>query len=209
MAHVRILYIGNSFTARNDLPGMIARMAASQGVEVEHQLISAGGASLRMHWNKGEAQRAIEAGKFDYVVLQEQSTLPIKNATRFHENVRMVDPVIRAAGAQTVLYMTWARQFAPETQEPLSAAYEQIGEELGAIVVPVGRVWQAVQGLVGAPNLYDQDGSHPSPAGSYLAACVFLQSLLKLNPIGSAVSGNQVDERVRRLLEEAVYQGCS
>src|SRR5689334_10401003 len=117
---MRILFIGNSFTARNDLPALIARMAAEQGVDVQHQLISAGGASLRMHWNKGDAQKAIEGGRFDHVVLQEQSTLPIKNAARFHENVRLFDPAIRAAGSQTVLYMTWARQHTPETQEALS-----------------------------------------------------------------------------------------
>jgi hypothetical protein len=35
-----------------------------------------------MHRNKGEAQAEIARGKYDYVVLQEQSTLPVKNAAR-------------------------------------------------------------------------------------------------------------------------------
>jgi hypothetical protein len=47
-----------------------------------HRLISAGGASLRKHLNAGEALKAIQAGQYDCVVLQEQSTLPIKNAKR-------------------------------------------------------------------------------------------------------------------------------
>jgi len=42
-----ILFIGNSFTQRNDLPGMLAQMAAQRDLHVEPQLISAGGAWLR------------------------------------------------------------------------------------------------------------------------------------------------------------------
>src|SRR3954467_15336063 len=111
---MRVLFIGNSFTARNDLPGMIARLAKDAGLQMDYKLISAGGASLRMHWNKGEALKAIQRDRYDYVVLQEQSTLPIKNPTRMHENVRLFEKAIKDAGAKTVLYMTWARQHAPE-----------------------------------------------------------------------------------------------
>src|SRR5262245_7196365 len=103
-----ILFIGNSFTARNNLPDLIAQMAAARGRYIKHRLISSVGASLRTHWNAGEAIKAIKSGQFDYVVLQEQSTLPIKNAKRMHENVRLFDEAIKAAGAKTVLYMTWA-----------------------------------------------------------------------------------------------------
>ena len=30
-APLKVLFIGNSFTARNDLPGLIARLAAARG----------------------------------------------------------------------------------------------------------------------------------------------------------------------------------
>src|SRR5256885_2105823 len=124
-----VLFIGNSFTARNDVPGLIARLAEAHGVHFEHQLINVGGASLRMHWNKSDAQKAIDRGSFDYVVLQEQSTLPIKNAARMRENVLLFDPVIRNAGAKTALYLTWARQHAPETQRAITDAYTSIGSK--------------------------------------------------------------------------------
>ena len=92
-------------------PGSFAR-----GQNLHHRLISAGGASLRTHWNAGEALTAIREGGYDAVVLQEQSTLPVKNAVRMHENVRLFDTAIEAAGATTLLYMTWARRNAPESQ---------------------------------------------------------------------------------------------
>src|SRR5262245_55201593 len=99
---LKVLFIGNSFTARNDLPGLSTRLAEARDKGLQHRLISAGGASLRTHWNAGEVQRAIQEGQYDRVVLQEQSTLPVKNAKRMHENVRLFDEAIKAAGAKTV-----------------------------------------------------------------------------------------------------------
>src|SRR6266404_9499054 len=193
---LNILFIGNSFTARNNVPELIAQMAAAQGRKLAHSLISAGGASLRMHWNKGEAQRVLAATAIDYVVLQEQSTLPVKNATRMHENIRLFDDAIRSAGSKTVLYMTWSRQLEPQNQKLITDAYDAIGAELDAIVVPVGVAWQ--QAIAKHPdlNLYDKDGSHPSLAGSYLAACVFFSVLYNENPAGinSEVTGMNVKD---------------
>ena len=168
---MNVLFIGNSFTARNDFPALIATIATAAGKQMTHQLISAGGASLRRHWNAGEAARAIKSGKFDYVVLQEQSTLPIKNRTRMHENVRLFDDAIKSAGGKTAVYLTWARKHAPETQAALTEAYQSIGRELGATIIPAGVAWERFLRDHDQPVLHDADGSHPTLAGSYLAAC--------------------------------------
>ena len=178
-SRLNVLFIGNSFTARNDLPGLSAKIAAAAGKHLDHRLISAGGASLRRHWNAGEAARAIAGGEFDYVVLQEQSTLPIKNRTRMHENVRLFDAAIKKAGARTALDMTWARAQAPETQTAITEAYESIGRELGATIIPAGVAWAAFLREHDDPVLHDADGSHPTPAGSYLAACVAYRALFR------------------------------
>jgi hypothetical protein len=207
-AAINILFIGNSFTQRNDLPGLLAEMAAEGKVRIRHELISVGGASLRTHWNAGRAVKAIATGSYDYVVLQEQSTLPVKNAKRMAENVRLFDETIRQAGSKTVLYMTWARQHAPESQEAIAEAYKSIGKEVGAIVVPVGLAWQKFLAKHDQPLLYDRDQSHPSPAGSYFAACVFLSTLLKINPIGIVAGGAGLDEKERKVLQTAAWKQC-
>lgn len=203
-----VLFIGNSFTARNDLPGLIASLAAATGKPFRHQLVQAGGASLRAHWNAGHAAQRIEGGRFDAVVLQEQSTLPVKNATRMHDNVRLFDPVIRAAGTTTVLYMTWARRREPEAQDAITEAYSQIGWELGATVVPVGTAWARFLHAHDRPVLHDRDGSHPSVAGSYLAACTFYGALLKESPVGIDVSVAGLGEGDRTALQKAAWEAC-
>jgi hypothetical protein len=202
-AAIKILFIGNSFTQRNDLPGLIAAMAAERDLVVHSKLISSGGASLRTHWNAGLATKEIATGHYNYVVLQEQSTLPVKNPTRMSDNVRLFDEIIKEAAARTVLYMTWAREYAPETQQAITDAYNSVGKELGAILVPVGLVWQRFLAKHHEPSLYDRDQSHPSFAGSYLAACVFVAALLKVDPRGIETGATRLDETAKKALQRA------
>jgi len=203
---IKMLFIGNSFTQRNNVPALLAELAVARALNVSHELISAGGASLRSHWNAGRAAAAIETGAYDYVVLQEQSTLPVKNAKRMAENVRLFDEAINRAGSQTVLYMTWARQHTPEAQQLITAAYNSIGSELGAIVVPVGLAWQSFLAKHDKPVLHDRDQSHPTLAGSYLAACVFLAKLFKQDPVGIEPGPAGLEKSDRELLQRAAWK---
>ena len=201
---LKALFIGNSFTARNDLPGLLGRMAAAGGLRLEHRLISVGGVSLRRHWNKGDALREVREGGFDRVVLQEQSTLPIKSPQRMGESVRLFDGAIRAAGARTVLYMTWARRHAPETQAAITEAYMSLGRELGAAVIPAGVAWQEVLRLHPHLFLHDRDGSHPTVAGTYLAASAAFAVLFGRSPVGNPAAGG-LTAGGAKLLQRAAY----
>jgi hypothetical protein len=195
----RILFIGNSYTSRNQLPRLLAELAAAaeHARRIEFDLIVAGGASLKRHWNAGIAQESLARLSWNYVVLQEQSTLPLKNPARYHENVRLFAPEIARRGAKTVLYLTWSRQQAPDTQDRITRAVEEIAAEVKALVTPVGPAWHAVMARHSNIPLYTDDGSHPTAAGSYLAACVFLVSLF-----GEAARGFSVSDALR--LDRAV-----
>ena len=205
-AIVNVLFIGNSFTARNNLPGLIEQLAAARGTTMQHRLISAGGASLRTHWNAGTALKAITEGEYDSVVLQEQSTLPVKNAKRMHENIRLFDAAIKETGAKTVLYMTWARRNAPQAQQAITDAYTTIGQELGATVVPVGLAWQRYLLAHNQPFLHDRDESHPTLAGSYLAACVFTAVLFNKNPVGIKLELTGLPNDAMHLLQKTAWE---
>jgi len=208
-APLNVLFIGNSFTARNNLPGLIANLVAARGKGLKHRLVSTGGASLRTHWNAGEALKQIQDDRYDRVVLQEQSTLPVKNAKRMHENVRLFAEAIQTAGAKSVLYMTWARRNAPESQEAITDAYTGIGRELGAMVVPVGLAWQRFLGKYDQPVLHDKDQSHPTLAGSYLAACVFLAVLFEESPVGITGEVAGLSAKDLTLLQKVAWQTCA
>jgi len=206
---VRILFIGNSFTTRNDLPGLLSAISeAGKGITIKSKVISAGGASLRRHWNAGVAS-TINDRTWDYVVLQEQSTLPVKNADRFHENVREFVPAMKESGAKMVLFMTWARKHEPENQKLLTDSYNQIGKESGATVVPTGTAWQILLEKHDKPVLHAEDGSHPTVAGSYLAACTFYATLFGGDPTKLQTEVGNLTNDERKLLQRTAKAACN
>jgi hypothetical protein len=173
-APVKVLYIGNSYTYYFRMPAVVSAMAkSSAGARPTHaKLVVAPGATLQSHWESGEAQAAIRERKWDYVVLQEQSLRPLHDVDRMLQYARLLGEEIRRNGAQPVLFATWARRSDPALQDKLDAAYQRVAADLNAQVAPVGQVWRAALNADGALRVFDEDGSHPSAAGSYLAACV-------------------------------------
>jgi hypothetical protein len=183
---LRILFIGNSFTYVNMLPEMIRQMslAANDPHPAQYRMIAPGSCTLEKHWNDGVAPKAIAEGGWDYVVLQEQSARPISDPAGMFRFARLFDQEIRKTGAKTVFYITWARKAAPNEQKQITAAYSAIAKELGALSCPVGPAWASVRQKRPDLELYQVDGRHPSPAGTYMAACVFYHLLYGKSPVG-------------------------
>jgi hypothetical protein len=182
---VRVLFIGNSYTYVNDLPKLLAELArAGKQRPLEHDRETPGGCSLEKHWKDEKAVKKIVGGKWDYVVLQEQSLRPLTNRDLMFEYAAKLDAEIKKQGASTLLYQTWARQDAPEKQEELSKAYLDLGKELKARVSPVGAAWERALKEDPRLMLHVADKSHPSKAGTFLAACVFYAVLYGKSPEG-------------------------
>jgi hypothetical protein len=183
---LRVLFIGNSYTYVNALPFQIQRVAESAGAELPLEVVSVtpGGMTLEHHWTSGAARRLIRQGGWTHVVLQEQSTRPIDDPATFQQYARMFDEEIDRVGAQTVLYLTWARQHRPTSQDSLSHQYLTAGQALDARVAPVGIAWQLALAEDPSLVLHYEDRSHPEPTGTYLAALVFYATLFDASPVG-------------------------
>jgi hypothetical protein len=183
---LHILFIGNSYTYVNNMPGWVRQLSIEVGENrnLETEMVAIGGASLQRHWKMGEALKKIQSQDWDYVVLQEQSTVPLTDPAMMNRYARLFDRAIKKAKAQTIFYLTWTKQDRPETQSILTDSYSKIAKELNARIAPVGPAWQQVQLENPQLNLYYRDGSHPSPIGSYIAACVFYSILSDRTPVG-------------------------
>ena len=75
---LRVLFIGNSLTAANDVPGTVETLSRARGdVTVEATAITANNFSLEDHWNQGSARATVAKGNWSFVVLQQgPSALP-------------------------------------------------------------------------------------------------------------------------------------
>jgi hypothetical protein len=184
---IRVLFLGNSYTYYNNLPDMVAYLSTvTPGRRIEAKSVTRGGATQQDLWNLTNAAETLRAGSWDYVVLQEHSTLGqnyadakwyVNDPTGMHRWARIWHNEIQRKGAKTVFYLTWGRKARPEFQQNLNYAYAEIARELNAIIAPAGLAWKRVREVNPEIELFDPDGTHPAPAGTFLSACVFLETL--------------------------------
>jgi hypothetical protein len=90
----------------------------------------------------------------------------------------------KKAGATVLLYVTWPRRDTPQTIGAIASTYAKLAQRIGATLVPVGPAWMAMREESPATELYIDDGSHPSPVGTYIAANVFYGVLYDKSPKG-------------------------
>jgi len=185
---VRVLFLGNSYTAANDLPGRVVSMAQSAGLDppLVEDRVTVGGARLQDHLNTPSTVTLIQTGSWDFVVLQGQSVEALYDPTGFHTAAAALAVEIVAAGAVPMFFETWARQAGHavyvETwsggtpaamQAGLRDEYNLAATNSGGQVAPVGDAWELTLAAHPGITLFTGDGSHPSAHGTYLAACVF------------------------------------
>lgn len=190
---LRILFIGNSYTAVNNLPQVMRDMCVATGHIADVQVSAPGGLTLSGHLGNSATQNLIQQGNWDFVVLQEQSQLPAfpdgQVATAFYPAVALLDSLIHIYSpcAKTVLYMTWGRKFGDQdncaffppicTYEGMDSLlqlrYTNAADSISAIISPVGPVWHYLRDSASTIELYQNDNSHPTAAGTFAAACSF------------------------------------
>jgi len=173
----RVLFIGNSLTASNNLPRLVEAMSESVGSPLHCESIAFGGFSLEDHWKQGSATRAIARGGWSTVVLQQgPSALPESRALLV-EYTRRFDVEIRRAGARTALYMVWPTSARRFDFDGVKASYEAAAKAVGGLFIPAGDALRRASKLDGRLTLYGADGFHPTVSGSYLAALVITRLL--------------------------------
>ena len=198
----KALFLGNSYTAVNNLPQMVADIAASAGDTLLIDSNIPGGYTLQGHSTNTVSLGKIEAGGWDYVVLQEQSQLPSFPFPQVQQLVfpyaRKLDSIINTHNecAETVFYMTWGRKNGDAENCPvwppvctyegmdslLNLRYRMMASDNQAILSPVGAVWRYLRQNHPQLELYSADGSHPSLAGTYAAACSFYSAFFRKDP---------------------------
>lgn len=173
---LRVLFVGNSYTYVENLPQLVSLMSEGTKTKLITRKSTVGGAYLSEHWKSERGLttcKLISKGKFDIVVLQDNSMATIQQPDSTAKYARLLCRLIRESGAKPYFYMTWARERVPQYQQEISAVYTRIAAENNATLVPVGKAWELALQLRPTINLFNPDGSHPSALGALLSAYVF------------------------------------
>ncbi len=180
-----VLFVGNSLTYFNDMPQIVG--AISLGADDEPlrvAMVAFPNFSLEDHWNRGDALDAIDAGGWDFVVLQQgPSTLPesrdhlVEWAGRFAER-------IRAAGAEPALYSVWPTDGTEAGYDATLASYAAAAEAVDGILIPAGEAWRAARARDSTLDFTLSDGFHPNLLGSVVVAYAVWHAIGGRTPVG-------------------------
>jgi hypothetical protein len=176
-----VLFIGNSLTAANDLPAVVASLSRGR---IAYRTVAPGGVSLEDHWNFTGARDALENGTWDYVVLQQgPSTLP-ESAANLRDWAVRWGAAIRNHGAKPAVYEVWPDSaFGVRLSFPaVIRSYRAAADAARALLLPAGEAWRAAWRRVPRLGLYGPDGFHPSKLGTTLAALVICARLTNTPP---------------------------
>ena len=110
-----VLWLGNSYTFRNDVPSLVSQLAAADGVSLFHDVHAESSWSWELHSKSAETLGKIRSRAWDVVVLQEQSTKPAYDSEEVCRDsvpyLEILAGQIRDNNPGTVIqfYLTWAR----------------------------------------------------------------------------------------------------
>ena len=112
-AQTTVLFLGNSYTAANDLPNTFRQLALSLGEEVTVSASTPGGYTLEQHATYAPSLSLIDAQPWDFVVMQEQSqlgALPVDvTNTELGATQLLAEIEENYECTYPVFYMTWGR----------------------------------------------------------------------------------------------------
>jgi hypothetical protein len=181
----RVLFVGNSLTYANDLPGIVQALADSAGGDKLAVATVAGpDMALVDHWNDGAARREIARGAWELVVLQQGPSSTDVNRDSLRIFTGRFAAEIAKVSARTALYSVWPTSGRRQDFARAIESYTLAAGDVNGLLLPVASAWLAAWERDAGLELYGADGLHPSPAGSYLAALVIYAKVLNRSPVG-------------------------
>lgn len=207
-----VLFIGNSLTYTNDLPGMLEVLleeGLGEDVYVASETLPNYG--LPDHWDRGRAQELIRAGAWDLVILQ-QGPSATEGRPYLLEYTERFAPLIAQVGAATGLYMVWPAAARSFDFDGVLDSYRTAAELVDGLFFPAGEAWRIAWEVDPELQLYGTDGFHPSVHGTYLAALVMYEQIAGLDArdlpasITSSSGTFSVDPEIAAGLQEAAHE---
>jgi hypothetical protein len=173
-----VLFIGNSLTSTNDLPGTVAQLAALVDDTIVVESVTRPNFAVIDHVNgMSDAVDVVRRGGWDYVVLQQGPTSQAIYRDTLILATKLLDPDVRAAGGRTAELMAWPADVNRSVFDGVLQSCVEAARAVDGVCFPAGEAWRTAWTLDAGLPLYGPDGFHPSPLGTYLAALVVYEAI--------------------------------
>ncbi|PTX42154.1 lysophospholipase L1-like esterase [Christiangramia gaetbulicola] len=175
----KILFIGNSLTYTNDLPGLVRKVALKKGMKIETEMLAYPNYALIDHWNEEKAQDLISNEKFDLVILQQGPSSQQFGREILIEYGKKFRELCEINNTETAYFMVWPSLEYYNTFDAVIKNHREAARINEALLLPVGEQWKEHFDTTDNFDYYSGDGFHPSEKGSEAAAEIIASELLK------------------------------
>ena len=201
-----ILFIGNSFTFYWNLPLVVEAMANERNYNYDITQSTASGSSLKDHWFENDELKSktlITTGRYDRVVLQDYSLNPLQNLVESRRYFTDFIEWVKANNGSPYIYATWMYKGISNNNynvvDPIQDALQPVADKTGAVMVPIDQAFRTLQKRHPNIPIFMSDNKHPSPVGTYLAACVYFRIFTGESPLGLSRRYERKDENGKKI----------
>lgn len=212
-AGISILFIGNTYSAFHDLPGVVEALLDSAGHSPNHTFGEIMlGLSLEDHWVLETGQEWINKGTWDYVIMQQGPSITSGRRSLL-KYTQLFAPLIRAAGAEPGLWEIWPVPDETNDFDAIYASYREAADSIDGFMIPAADTWQEAWKLDPSLAFYEDDHVTPTLLGTYAIGLTIAAGLSHKDPYlfpeaVNTVSGFNiyVDHRAATLIKYAAQR---
>lgn len=164
----RVLFLGNSHTARHNVPGMVSKIVEAMGHSFSFKYCD--GSFIESMSNDPSILDQISSGKWNVAVLQGQKISMSGKYIYSTKEAESLSALIHEHEARVIWYSEWGREGIEGETERIEKIYGGIAKVNDDEIAEVGKVWQRAMSRRDDLKLFSVDGNHASKTGAFLSA---------------------------------------
>ncbi len=173
----KVLFIGNSLTYSNNLPGLFTEEAKKLGFTVQTSQLARPNYALVDHLAEGKISQTLQNGRYDFVVVQQGPSSQADGRAMLLEAGSELQQLCAKNNSKLAFFMVWPAFENYHTFDGVIRNYSLAATHTDAILCPVGIAWKEHIDKTGDLEYYASDRFHPSLKGSTFAARIIAESL--------------------------------
>lgn len=178
---LHVLFVGNSLSYTNHLPGIVGELAKQAGRDFRYEEQCFPDYSLEDHLLGSALKTLLETGHYDFIVAQQGPSALPESQVVLHRDAARLAALCQKNGAQLALYTVWPAQSRLFDLDNVVASYTTAAQKTGALLCPAGLAWKMAWQTDATLPLYGPDRFHPSMMGSVLAGLTIYGALTGTN----------------------------
>lgn len=181
----RVLFVGNSLVYVGNLPAVFDTLATANERTIQSDMLVEGGATLSDRVADGSVERALNAKRYDYVVLQERGGDMLcdfgpSSCTNAEKSLTVLAESAIRHGAKPIFLGTY--QNLPEASASLIQAEASAASRLSISYVQLSEGFQMARVVAPMANWLNPDGMHPGHDLVLLEATLLYRDVFRRLP---------------------------